>query len=149
MEFLDLAYKPQLFPEELYECARHRSWIGFANELAQEIASFVKQGKMLTHDLSRMNELFTILNQHIKAPYFWGDIFSMVDIALISHILWIDALEQQYLPFTVIARYPSVDKWLLAMKNRPSIHDTMGNDYAKRFIQLLRQYNLIEDIEYV
>ena len=95
-EYLDSITPPPILPVNKLECGIHRSWMCFADDLAYEIAQFVKQGNMLNHDLSRMHELFTILDSQIKNPYFFGYDFSMVDISLISHILWIDALEQKY-----------------------------------------------------
>jgi len=144
LEYLDNEFKSKLLPQDPVECAQHRSWIGFANELSQEIAGFVKSGKMLQHDLSRMKYLFAVLNEKIKVPYFFGEKLSLVDIALISHILWIDALEQKYLPFKLTDKYPKVLEWLLRMKSRSSICVTMGENYATHFIQLLEQYTLIE-----
>lgn len=146
-EYLDAAYQPCLLPTDSVQCAQHRSWIGFADELAQEIAQFVKQSKNFIRDLSRLNDLFNILNTHIKGSYFFGDFLSLVDITLISHILWLDALEQHILPCSIICKYPKVAKWLAAMKQRVSLRETMGENFAKHFIALLQRHNLIAGLQ--
>lgn len=146
-EYLDTEFKPHLLPKNSLQCAQHRAWIGFADELAQEIAQFVKQGKILTHDLTRLNSLFNILNTHLKSPYFFGDSLSMIDITLISHVLWVDALEQRILPHPIICKYPKVSTWLTTMKNRSSLRETMGEHYAEHFIELLQRHDLIGGLE--
>ncbi len=142
-EYLDITYQPSLLPTNAIECAKHRSWIAFGDELAQEIAQFVKQGKMLTHDLTALYKLLQILDEQIKGSYFFGEIFSMVDITLISHILWIDSLEQKALPFKILQKYTKITSWLSRMKLRPSIRETMGDNYIEEFIAVLKQYNLL------
>lgn len=142
-EYLDTIYLPHLLPQDPLECAKHRAWIGFADELAQEIAQFVKQGNILTRDRSRLYALFHMLNTHLKGPYFFGKSFSMVDITLISHILWLDALEQKIIPHLIINKYAKIANWLNTVKQRPSLYETMGENFSKHFIELLEKHNLI------
>lgn len=146
-EYLDATFQPSLLPKDPIQCAQHRAWIGFADELAQEIAQFVKQSKILIRDLTRLNSLFNIFNTHLKSPYFFGDALSIVDIALISHILWIDALEQHVLPCSIICKYPKVSTWLTTMKQRASLRETMGEHFAEHFIELLQQHDLITGLQ--
>lgn len=142
-EYLNASFAPSLLPLDLLEAAEHRAWVGFADDLAQEIAQFVKQGKILSHDLTRLHFLFDILNNHLKGPYFFGNTLSMVDICLISHILWVDSLDQKVLPNPIIPQYSKVFAWLTTMKQRPSVQETMGEDFAGHFIELLQKHNLI------
>lgn len=142
-EYLDTTYLPHLLPQEPLECAKHRAWIGFADELAQEIAQFVKRGNLLARETSRLNTLFDILDSRLKGPYFFGNAFSMVDIILVSHILWLDALEQSVLPNLIISAYPKIFTWLNKVKQRASLKETMGENFTKYFIELLENHNLI------
>ncbi len=130
-------------PENPIQCAEHRAWIGFADDLAQEISQFVKQGKIITGDQTRLNFLFNILNEKVKGPYFFWDILSMVDITLISHILWIYALDQRVLPSPIICQYPNVASWLTSLKKRPSLIETMGENFSEHFVALLQRYDLL------
>jgi glutathione S-transferase len=145
-EYLDSTFKPHLLPTDPILCAKHRSWIAFADELAHEIAQFVKLKKILIRDLCRLDTLFKILDDHLIGPFFFGKIVSLVDITLISHILWLDALEQRILPCSILFKYPKLVTWLNLMKERPSLKETMGDNYTHYFIELLQNHDLIQGL---
>ncbi len=144
-EYLELTFKPHLLPTDPILCAKHRSWIAFADELAQEIAQFVKQKKILIRDLWRLNALLNILDTHLKGPFFFGETLSLVDITLISHLLWLDALEQRVLPCAMIYKFPKLVTWLNTMKSRDSLSKTMGPNYSDHFIALLKKHHLVAE----
>ncbi len=142
-EYIDTLSKPAFLPEDVYLCAQHKSWMMFADELAQEIAQLVKQGNIINADLKRLHFLFDIWNKKIQGDYFFGNQLSLVDIYLLSHVLWFDALEEEKVIPSIIQNYRSIKDWLNRMKLRSSVKKTMGDKYSQNFIALLKQYHLI------
>ncbi len=142
-EYLDTFSKPHLLPLDSYKYAQHKSWMMFADEIAQEIAQKVKQGNIIQADFTRLNLLFEILSKHMKGEYFFGKELSLVDIYLLSHMLWFDALEESVLSNSIINQFPIIKIWLSNMKERKSVKKTMGDNYSLHFIELLRKYDLI------
>lgn len=142
-EYLDTFTKPSILPENAHLCAQHKSWMMFADECAQEIAQLVKKGNIVNGDFNRLHFLLDIYNKKLQGDYFFGSQMSFVDIYLFSHLLWLDALEEKKLVPSIIQNYSSIAGWLNRMKLRPSIKKTMGDNYSKHFLALLKQYHLI------
>lgn len=142
-EYVDTFSEPSFLPKNAFACAQHKSWMMFADEVAQEIAQLVKQGNIGHADFARLNFLFGVLDKKFQGDYFFGAQISLVDIYLLSHMLWLDALEEKNLTVPVIQKYEHIRNWLTRMKLRDSVKKTMGEDYSRHFLELLRRYHLI------
>ncbi len=143
-DYLDNLTQPSLLPVDLLEKAKHNSWWFFANEVANEITKIVKNTDLKMVDLKHINDLFKILENNIKGPYFFGNKLSTVDIALVSHILWIQAFEEYIFPFSLINRYKKLNIWLNTMLTLESVVKTAGNDFAINFIKHIKMRGYIK-----
>lgn len=143
-EYLDNLSTPCLLPQEKLIRAQHQAWIAFSDEIAYEITQFIKQKKSGIKDLNRLNQLLTTIDNNIKGTYFFGDEISMVDIGLITHLMWIDALDEWVFPFSILQKHLRLYCWFQNLRHRPSIRETAGADFNKNFIERMRHRGFIE-----
>lgn len=145
-EYIDNLTEPYLLPKDALERAKHQALIAFADEIAQEITRFVKQKKGQIRDLKRLDELLGIFNQQIKGTYVMGDDLSLVDMAFVSHILWLDALEKHIFPFSLLRKHEQVVVWFNNLQTHPSVLETAGTNFAVNFIEQLEKRGLLAQL---
>jgi len=144
IEYIDSTADKPLLPKESLARSQHYAWFAFADEIANEITQLVKHKKSAIRDLKRLNQLLAQANKNIKGNYFFGTEISLVDIALVSHILWINALEEYVFPFSLLQQYPKLYTWFKNMKTRRAVQETAGPNYSENFIRHLKKRGLLE-----
>lgn len=143
IEYIDTFSAPRLLPLQPMLLAQHHAWYAFADELANAIMDFIKYRNAQTIDLKRINMLFFALEKNIQGPYFFGTALSVVDMALISHLLLWGFIEEALLPCSVMKRYPFLLKWFQKMAQHPCVVNTSGTNHKAKFLHACKEKGLL------
>ncbi|KAK7347960.1 hypothetical protein VNO80_22504 [Phaseolus coccineus] len=99
VEYIDEIWKDRapLLPTDPYQRAQARFWADFVDQKVHEVAKRIWTGKVGEHEAEK-KELVENLKQLEEAlgemPYFGGDTFGFVDIALIPFYKWFSSYEK-------------------------------------------------------
>jgi glutathione S-transferase len=140
-EYLEEMYpQPALHPVTALLRAQHRAWIEFASATLSDTWGFLNasdQQTALAKSAALRGKLERLDAAISEGPYFAGEEFSMVDIAMAPvfryfNILELDASNQLFHGLNRVA------DWRRVLAGRPSFEASVTEDYASRFRQHLQ-----------
>ena len=144
-EYLDEITPPSLHPKEPFKKAQNRAWIEFGSSLlmtsyrlktAQDEETFEKERSLLANQLKQLE------GQIQDGDFFNGDKFSLVDTAFAPVFRWIDLLDRNF-KTGLLDHAPALKKWSHNLLQRPSVKDSVVEDFEERVLQRLKSSNSI------
>ncbi len=141
-EYLEETYpEPALHPSSAWGRAQHRAWVEFASAALADAWGFLNatdQQTALGKSAALRAKLERFNGEISGGPYFAGERFSLVDIAMAPVFRYFDILdfEPEHQLFEGLHR---VADWRRALAGRPSIQAAVAEDYAIRFRKHLQE----------
>jgi len=135
VEYLDETCPPALHPSEPLLRAQHRAWIEFSSELltTQFRMLMGKDQEMFDEMRAALGDKLAILEAQLgDGPYFNGEGFALVDAAFAPGFMRL-ALVEQLRPLESFDGLPKVQRWCEALLARPSVSDSVGDDFPQLF----------------
>lgn len=138
-EYLDEVHPPRLLAGGPLERAYDRMWRDFASTLYGPIYRLYSVGTeaMATRPLNRFRTILPRFEAEVKGPYFRGERFGMVDVAIASVLMrlaWIERLAPHVTP---LAEFPKVRAWRDAVLARPSVRQSVLPNIYDLFVESL------------
>lgn len=131
-----------MYPHDPLARARQRGWVEFGTATLADAWQFLNATDSAAAETKqtafrhRLQQLEAVLG---SGPYFNGAAFGMVDAVFAPVFRYFDILGPAVSrPF--FENLPRVSAWRNALALRRSVIDAVGNDYAQRFKQHLRQH---------
>jgi glutathione S-transferase len=130
LEYLEDTQTPPLHPADPLARAEHRAWIEFGSAILNDIwglytapdqAAFASKAAVL-------REKFTRVEARLKAPWFDGEAFSLVDAVFGPVFRYFDAFDRIG-DFGILSGLPKVATWRAALAARPSIKGAVSPEY--------------------
>lgn len=138
-EYLDETLAPRLHPEDAFERARHRAWIEFASAVLNDVARFYNAADAAPLDAQHqtLRRRFEQLEDALgEGPWFAGTAFSLVDAAFAPVFRYWQVFER-IADFATFAGLDKVERWRLALAQRPSVRGAAPADYGQRLRQFI------------
>nr|AFK44154.1 unknown [Lotus japonicus] len=132
VEYIDEVWKEKapLLPSEPYQRAQARFWADFVNKKVGDVGGRIWAGKRDGIEEAK-KELIEGLKELEKVlgvkPYFGGDTFGFVDIALIPFYTWFYTYEA-LCKFKVEAECPKLIAWAKRCKQRESVSKSVADE---------------------
>ncbi|TFK74644.1 glutathione-S-transferase [Pluteus cervinus] len=130
-EFLEEAfpkYKPQILPSDPVDRAIVRIWVDHITKFFvpayQRLLSAQEKEKQEGY-LEELNQTLRKLTDHVKGPYFLGDEFSLVDVAIAPWVLR-DYVISEHRGYTRIGVGAAWKAYAENLEKRPSVAKTMS-----------------------
>ena len=145
-EYIEEAYPdPALHPEVKITRAQHRAWIEFATAMLADAWGYLNAADPQTalgKSSSLRGKLERLDDEKTRGPYFAGETFSMVDVAVAPVFRYFDILgfEPIHPLFDGLGR---IAEWRHALANRASVQAAVAEDYADRFLKHLVEMKAI------
>ncbi|MBD2018925.1 glutathione S-transferase family protein [Leptolyngbya sp. FACHB-36] len=142
-EYLDEITLGSLHPSDPLQKAKHRAWIEFGSSTLNTIAGFYSATTPETFEQKRHDliDKFVRIEHHLSgAPYFAGEVFSLVDAVYGPIFRYFDVFDT-IAEFDIFLNAPKVKRWRQALQARPSIQQAVAEDYPQRLLMFLKQRN--------
>ncbi len=138
IDYLDEAFKPRLHPSSPLQRAQHKAWIEYGSGLLMDQAAVCMAKDELEYrkKLDLFGQNLMRLAGPVEAGLFAvdGSDFCMVDAAYAPLFVRLNLLGE--LRDEVLALYPeSVAIWAKRLLNRPSVADSVVEDFRSRYIE--------------
>ncbi|RDX84140.1 putative glutathione S-transferase parC, partial [Mucuna pruriens] len=132
VEYIDEVWKDKspFLPSDLHERAQARFWADFVNKKVGDVGGRIWAGKREEIEVAKkefvesLKELEKVLGDK---PYFGGDTFGFVDIALIPFYSWFYSYEALG-NFKVEAECPKLIAWAKRCKQRESVSKSIAGE---------------------
>lgn len=138
IEFLDESFPPSLLPADPLARARQRAWVEMANDLSNaQYRLFIASTP--DEQLAAAQALAPILANYeeaIAAGVIAPDGFSYAHLAMASSVLRFRIVEEK-LAVRALEAVPRMRALVRRLAERPSIAETVPNDYAAAFLKKL------------
>ena len=141
LEYLEETYSPPLHPRDALQRAEHRSWIEFGSAILNDIAGFygAVDEKAFSVKVKSLADKFTLLeNRAVAAPYFDGEVFSLVDAVYGPVFRYFDSFEKIE-DFGILTGKSNVERWRNALAKRPSVVHVVSNTYDQLLWDFLKK----------
>ncbi|KAK7363389.1 hypothetical protein VNO77_05530 [Canavalia gladiata] len=130
VQYIDEVWKDKtpLLPTDPYERAQARFWADFVDNKVHEVAKKIWTGKVNEHEkekkelIENLKQLEEFLGQK---PYFGGDTFGFLDIAIIPFYKWFSTYEKVG-KFKL--DYPKINAWAKRCLERESVSKSVSNE---------------------
>ena len=144
-EYLDEITPPSLHPEDPFQKAQNRAWIEFGSNLLMTSYRLktAQDEETLEKERAQFNQQLKQLEDQVQGkPLFNGDTFSLVDTAYAPVFRWIDLLDRNF-DIGLLAQAPGLKKWSDNLLSRPSVKDSVVEDFEERVLQRLKNSNAV------
>ena len=139
-EFLDETHPPRLIPSDPFERARQRAWVEVANDL------LAAQFKMLTaadpSEAEKTRAVVHALLERFEKAIITGLIsetaFGLIHVA-VAPALHRFVVAAERLGVDLLARTPRLAALSASLTSRPSVAETVPEDFGDQFIQILAE----------
>jgi len=140
-EYLDETFAPRLHPEHALPRARERAWMEFGSAVLNGIGSFYAAPDDATLERQRaaLRRQFEPLEGALDSdgPWFAGQRFGLVDAAFGPVFRYFDVFESLGEP-DLFTGLPRLQRWRIALAQRPSVRQAVAADYPQRLREFLR-----------
>ena len=144
-EYLDEITPGSLYPEDAYERAQNRAWIEFGNDILDHSYTLFTTGEELKfkQTVAVLADRFDILEEQLtRQPYFNGEAFSLVD-AVYAPIFRSYEVMNNFYEFDFLEDIPAVLKWWQALLQRPSVQQSVPDDYIPEMTAYLKRQDSV------
>ena len=119
-EYLEEKYPAiPLMPKDLYQRARARIWIDFANTRLQQAAGNVAHDYQVEKSKEQMKQHLATLDQEMRNRDFIAGDYSLADITFIPFFTRLERYQA-----TIGDDLPNVKAWMNRLLNRPVVRNT-------------------------
>jgi glutathione S-transferase len=138
-EYLDEVTPGSLHPTDSLEKAKHRAWIEFASNTLMVMYALINAPTESSFEQTRQELVGKLawIEQALKAPFFSGERFSLVDAAYAPMFYYFDALDK--ISDFGLAKSIKINDWKQALKARPSVQRAFSQDYSQKLLFRLSQ----------
>ena len=139
LEYLEEVYPPALHPSDPLSRADHRAWMVMGSVILDDIAGLYSAPDAATFEAKRVRlvERFGRIEARLIAePWFGGPAFSLVDAVHGPVFRYLDAFDR-IVDLGLLAGRPKLNRWRLALRDRPSIQTAVAADYPERLMAFL------------
>jgi len=143
LEYLEETYPKPLHPADPLKRAEHRAWIEFGSAVLNDIAGFYAAPDEVAFKAktSQLEARFARLEARVAAaPWFDGEIFSLVDAVFGPVFRYFDVFEE-IADFGILAAKPKLARWRKALAARPSVRTAVSADYPTLLRDFLERRN--------
>jgi glutathione S-transferase len=142
LEYLEDTQLPALHPADALARAEHRAWIEFGSAILNDIAGLYAAPDETTFNakVTALRDKFARIEARLKAPWFDGERFSLVDAVFGPVFRYCDAFERIG-DFGILTGLPKVAAWRAALAARPAIKAAVPADYPALLWNFLRARN--------
>jgi glutathione S-transferase len=139
-EFLDETHPPRLIPADPFERARQRAWVEVANDLlmAQYRAFSAAEPAEAEKVRAVVDALLARFEEAITAGVISQTAFGLIQVAAAPALHRFVVIADR-LGVDLLARTPKLAGLSRSLANRPSVAQTVPDDFAEQFIQLLAE----------
>ncbi len=132
VEYIDEVWKDKapLLPSDPYQRAQARFWADFVDNKVYDVGKRIWTTKGDEHEVAKKDFCDTIkqLEETLgDKPYFGGDTFGFVDVALIPYYCWFYTYEA-FGNFKVEAECPKFIAWAERCKQRESVSKSIADE---------------------
>jgi glutathione S-transferase len=139
-EFLDELAGEPLLPRDIFERARHRSWVEFASATLNTIGQLYLARDSDSFEAARAQLADRLLQveREIEGPWFAGPRFGLVDAAFGPAFRYLDV-------FRANARLesfdgvPAVAAWAWRLAERPTVRSAVAPSYPRDLVEFVRR----------
>jgi glutathione S-transferase len=140
-EYLDEVHKPHLLPAEPLAKAQDRMWRDFMADLYTPtfMLYFTRDADEAEKQLMILRSKLPRVEAELAGPYFFGDRFSMVDVAAapaLMRLTWIEHIAPDYSAFLDFSKLAA---WRDALLDRPSVRNSVLPEIEEIFLNSLRK----------
>jgi glutathione S-transferase len=137
-EFLDETHPPPLIPTEPFERARQRAWLEVANDLlaAQFKAFAAAEPAEAQQARAAVDALLVRFEEAIAAGAISETAFGLIQIAVAPALHRFVVIADR-LGVDLLARTPKLAALSRRLANRPSVGETVPEDFGNQFLQIL------------
>jgi glutathione S-transferase len=142
LEYLEDTQKPALHPADALARAEHRAWIEFGSAILNDIAGLYAAADEAAFNakIAALRDKFVRVEARLKAPWFDGARFSLVDAAFGPVLRYCDAFDRIG-DFGILDQLPKLAAWRAALAARPAIKAAVSPDYPALLWNFLRARN--------
>jgi glutathione S-transferase len=142
LEYLEDTQSPALHPADALARAEHRAWIEFGSAILNDIAGLysARDEAAFNAKVTALRDKFARLEAQLKAPWFGGERFSLVDAVFGPVFRYFDAFDRIG-DFDILTDLPKIAAWRAALAARPSIEAAVSPDYPALLWDFLRARN--------
>lgn len=133
-EFLDETLGVRIHPVDSLQRAKHRAWMEFSSAVLEDIAGFYSapNRQILETKAANLYTKFARLETELQqGPYFFGDKFSMVDVAFGPVFRYFDVFDE-IITFRFWEAVPKMRAWRKALATRYSIQTAVQPEYPEK-----------------
>jgi len=144
-DYLDEITEGSLYPEEIFEKAQNRSWIEFGNDILSTAFDFLRTDDQKKFNLciETLTDRFEILEEEFtNGDYFNGADFSIID-AVYAPIFRYHKRIEEYKDYGIFDDAPSVKAWGERLLQRPSVINSIPDNYNEALKKFLTNQNSI------
>jgi glutathione S-transferase len=137
-EFLDETHPPPLIPTEPFERARQRAWVEVANDLlaAQFKAFAAAEPAEAQQARAAVDALLVRFEEAIAAGAISETAFGLIQIAVAPALHRFVVIADR-LGVDLLARTPKLAALSRRLATRPSVGETVPEDFGNQFLQIL------------
>jgi glutathione S-transferase len=139
-EFLDETNPPRLIPADPFERARQRAWVEVANDLlgAQFKAFAAADPVEAANTGAVLRALLVRLEEAITAGVISESAFGLIHVA-VAPALHRFVVAAAHLGIDLLDRTPKLAALSRSLAKRPSVAETVPEDFGSQFIQILAE----------
>jgi len=130
LEYLEETQPNPLHPADPLARAEHRAWIEFGSAILNDIWGLYTAADeaAFSAKTGALREKFLRLEDRLKAPWFDGERFSLLDAAFGPVFRYFDAFDR-IADFGILAGLPRIAAWRTRLAARPSVQAAVAPDY--------------------
>ncbi|MGN6109669.1 MAG: glutathione S-transferase family protein [Kofleriaceae bacterium] len=135
VEFLDEIHPPPLVPRDPFERARQRAWVEVANDLVHAQFKALTAGSDSAFAVARRDVAMLVerFERALAAGHIDADGFGLVHVAL-APVCFRFVVAEQRLGASLIERAPRFTEYTYRLASRPSVVETVPDDFADRLV---------------
>ncbi|ABC89104.1 glutathione S-transferase protein [Rhizobium etli CFN 42] len=134
-----------LHPADPLARARHRGWMEFGSSVLSDLWGYETATEVEQLEAKRkalIAKFATLEGVLADGPYFSGSSFSLVDAVFAPIFRYFDVFERLG-DSGIFAGLERVTRWRIALGERRSVKDAVGEDYPQRLMEFLDKHESI------
>lgn len=135
-EYIDEVYPPSLHPLNPLDKAKNRAWIEFSSPLYMGTFNLMMAKTQEDADAAieaMNNSLATLEVEKINQPWFNGEDFSLVDIAMAPYFVRANFYKKHF-DLDLLKDFPKMQQWSKALLSRQTVADSIVDGFDEMLL---------------